>query len=212
MLQRMAKYWQRNQTTDSPTVSNRLPVASTAANANPTTATAVDPSAAVVLFQRVSASDAVTLDATTIGQPQPVRKKRPLSSVSLKRLGILDTATRDQLQGIGIQDAAAFIALPSDRLLPRISAARMKRLQHAVRMAHTIEGMRPWHALLLFAIHRRSPNKLASESAGTLYRDIKRFAWSSRGQRLLSGRAQPTAEQVQSWIESARGRRQRRAA
>jgi hypothetical protein len=212
MLQRMAKYWQRNPTTDSPTVTNRLPVASTQPNTIRTPVPAVEPAEAVVLFQRVSASDPVTLDATTIRQPQPARKKRPLSSVSLKRLGILDSATRDHLEAGGVQDAAAFVALPSDGLLPRISVARMKRLQHAVRMAHTIDDMRPWHALLLFAIHRRSPNKLAGESAGTLYRDIKRFAWSSRGQRLLSGRAQPTAEQVQGWIESARGRRQRLAA
>ncbi|QEG39997.1 DUF4332 domain-containing protein [Roseimaritima ulvae] len=218
MLQRMARYWQRSKPADTPPAPNRLPDTGVQPERQELRRmpAAAASSADTIVFKRMpvpaESLGEAPAEAETLVPPAGVRRKRPLASITLKQLGILDAATRSELEARGVRDAAAFIALPTDSLSPQMSAARLNRLQHAVRMAHTITGMRPWHALLLFAIHRRSPNKLAGESAGTLYRDIKRFAWSSRGQRFLAGRAQPTAEQVQSWIASARARRQRSAA
>ncbi len=71
------------------------------------------------------------------------------------------------------------------------------------RFARCLPPMRPWQALLLYAIHRRSPRRLAEESPARLHRDIQRFCLSSSGKRLLKGRPQPTQEQVTAWVQSA---------
>lgn len=71
------------------------------------------------------------------------------------------------------------------------------------RFARCLPPMRPWHALLLYAIHRRSPRRLAEESPARLHRDIQRFCLSTSGKRLLKGRPQPTQEQVRVWVQSA---------
>ncbi|QDS92589.1 hypothetical protein FF011L_13360 [Roseimaritima multifibrata] len=129
----------------------------------------------------------------------------------LLALGLFSRSTCDWLRAQGIAGERDFLNLPAEALLPRISATTTRRFQLAIRMASAIDGMRPWHALMLFAIHRRSPNKLAAESSGALHRDLTRFSWSTRGQKLLAGRRLPSLLLVEGWIAAARERRGKRA-
>ncbi|GEM_PF-6882594 len=155
-------------------------------------------------------SSRVRLEAPPSSRPHPAQ--RSLADTTLRQIGLLDDHAMKILRKQQIRTAAEFTHMAPDALLPRVSVGQVKRMQQAVRMAHAIDGMRPWHAIWLFAIHRRSPNKLAGESPAVLHRDLIRFSWSSRGQKVVGQRQLPSLDRVRSWIESARIRQQRQQA
>ncbi|MEM9368274.1 MAG: DUF4332 domain-containing protein [Planctomycetota bacterium] len=82
----------------------------------------------------------------------------------------------------------------------RRTRARVRRLQRAIRMAASIDGMMPRDAMLLIAIHRRDVQALACETAAGLRRDLERFALSSRGERFLGTRHLPSLRRLKEWI------------
>ena len=93
---------------------------------------------------------------------------------------------------------------------PRKAASMLRHYRRSIRLAASVPGMMPRDAMLLVSIHRRSIRGLASETPGSLYRDLQRFAESSQGQSLLRGRRLPSTRRIKQWIlqcESARSNR-----
>jgi hypothetical protein len=83
---------------------------------------------------------------------------------------------------------------------PRKAASMLRHYRRAIRLAASVPGMMPRDALLLVSIHRRSIRGLASETPGSLYRDLQRFAESTQGQSLLRGRRLPSVRRIKQWI------------
>jgi len=76
----------------------------------------------------------------------------------------------------------------------------LKQYRRAIRFAASVPGMMPRDALLLISIHRRSVRGLAEESPASLYRDLERFAESTRGRQQLRGRRIPSTRRLKKWI------------
>lgn len=70
----------------------------------------------------------------------------------------------------------------------------------AIVFASKFEGMRPGHAVLLRAIHRRSPRQLRKERPAVILQDLRRFLRSSAGRKLWGDRPEPTLKEVQDWV------------
>jgi hypothetical protein len=75
-----------------------------------------------------------------------------------------------------------------------------------VRFSRLFTDMTSTEARVLFNIHRRTIRALAAESPAALLRDMRRFAVSSRGQRILSGAEVPDISLVRSWVNQAKAR------
>ena len=83
---------------------------------------------------------------------------------------------------------------------PRKAARVLAQYRRAVRLAASVPGLMPHDAVLLVSIHRRSVRGLARETPGALYRDLERFAESSKGRVQLRGRRIPSARRLKRWI------------
>lgn len=80
------------------------------------------------------------------------------------------------------------------------TTAVLARNRRAVRLAAAVPGMMPLDGMLLINIHRRSLRGLAIESPAALYRDLQRFAISTKGRRFLKGRQVPSLRRLKKWI------------
>lgn len=141
-----------------------------------------------------------------------VSHRQAVGRLPLHQAGLHSRRLVDALKAHGIETAGDLVGLDSLPSWARDEAATIRRAQRAIRFSGKVAGMQPWHARLLRAIHRRTPEQLAAESAEAIYRDLVRFGLSSRGQRLLGGRDLPSQKRVRQWVRSARRRVRPRAA
>ena len=128
-----------------------------------------------------------------------------LMSMRLEHTKLCSLDRCEQLSSFGIETAGDLVAADLKSLAlkfvsPRKAVCILKRYRHAIRFAATVPGMMPRDALLLISIHRRNVRGLAMESPLMLYRDLQRFAQSSAGQRLTSGRRLPSLRRIRRWI------------
>ena len=112
----------------------------------------------------------------------------------------------ERLSKLGIVTAGDLVYASLDKAASNFNATHralqvLKQYRLAVRLAANVPGMLPCDAMLLISIHRRSANRLANESAGSLHRDLERFAESTQGQIQLRGRRVPSARRLRRWID-----------
>lgn len=130
---------------------------------------------------------------TGICSPQRAKRLADLNLISAGDLAIADPA-----------------ALAKHFGAQRKAASMLRHYRRAIRLAASVPGMMPRDAMLLVSVHRRSIRGLASETPGSLYRDLQRFAESSQGRSLLRGRRLPSTRRIKQWImqcEAARSNR-----
>jgi hypothetical protein len=135
--------------------------------------------------------------------------------MKIAHIGICSTNRAKRLAQLNIVTAGdlAFAdpaALAKQFGAPRKAASMLRHYRRAIRLAASVPGMMPRDAILLVSIHRRSTRGLARETAGSLHRDLERFAESSQGQSLLRGRRLPSTRRIKQWIlqcESGRSNR-----
>jgi len=175
------------------------------------TAPSADSARRVVLYAHVAEREAESKP-----QPPPARRRRRpinhrewLYAMQLRHLKLCSPARCDLLENAGIVSAGDLMAADIESLARHIGATEtaartLKRFRRAIRLAASISGMMPNDAILLFCIHRRSPQALAIESAVGLHRDLQRFALSTRGQRRLRGRRVPSIKRLRRWIASSK--------
>lgn len=118
----------------------------------------------------------------------------PRRADRLSRLGI--TTLGDLLYGDLRSIAANFGA-------PQKAAEQLGRYRRAIRLAAAVPNLSPADALVLVTIHRRNPQSLIRESAGTLHRDLIRFSNSTLGRSTLRGRPVPSLRRIKRWIAGA---------
>ena len=130
-----------------------------------------------------------------------------LLSMKIEHTRICGTARCEALQKAGVLTAGDLATCDPARLAVRVggnvkAAAILKRYRRAIRFAASVPGMMPLDAMLLINIHRRSLRGLAIESPAALYRDLQRFALSTKGQRVLKGRQLPSVRRLKKWIRA----------
>lgn len=142
------------------------------------------------------------------GQPRSrhVGHRQRILETAIEELQLFSRSRCRELRDCGVETAREFLARDAGELIEQMDAVeRVARSiewrQRAVKFAMSIPGMMPCDALLLFHVHRRSLKLLASESPIQLHRDLERFAWCSRGQRLLKGRPLPDRGRLHGWID-----------
>tara|TARA_R110002049_G_scaffold47902_1_gene138349 strand:- start:36943 stop:37623 length:681 start_codon:yes stop_codon:yes gene_type:complete len=180
----------------------------------------------VLLYAQVDRSDTDYLPPTQQGKPprrnvvsQSTRKQGHrhvrgrvqhrawLLSMRIEHIRICSPARCDALRKVGVVTAGDLATSDPARLAVRLggtvkAAAVLKRYRRAVRLAASVPGMMPLDAMLLINIHRRSLRGLAIESPAALYRDLQRFAISTKGRRLLKGRKVPSIRRLKKWIQA----------
>jgi len=124
------------------------------------------------------------------------------------KAGLFGRRWRTRFAALEIHTVGQFLDIPAARwralgMTPR-EIRKLQRWQQAVRFAASMPGMKPYEAMMLFAVHRRRRSRLAGESAGHLHRDLVRFGLSTAGQRLLRHRQIPERAKISRWIETAR--------
>lgn len=151
----------------------------------------------------------------TLRQPlepaPPPKVNRVRRSPTLRAAGIGSVAQRRALRSVGVLTADDLLRADAAELVqrlhwPAVAERCVRRWQRAIRMARAIRTMTPRDALMLRAVHRRSVRALASEAAPRLYRDLKRYALSSRGAKQLGEHPLPSLDDVRRWIEEAQQR------
>ena len=130
-----------------------------------------------------------------------------LMSMRIEHTKLCSRDRCEQLASFGIETAGDLVTADLKSLAlkfvsPRKAVGILKKYRHAIRFAATVPGMMPRDALLLISIHRRNVRGLAMESPLMLYRDLHRFAQSSAGQRLTSGRRLPSLRRIRRWISA----------
>lgn len=126
----------------------------------------------------------------------------------LAQLGLCSGARCRQLEAIGIVTAEDLVTAELEDLVRRLEAPPAARgvlgsYRRAIRLAMAVPGLTPHEARLLASIHRRTLAALAAESPALLYRDLERFAWSSRGRKQLRGRRLPSPQRVRALVEAS---------
>ncbi|TWU55304.1 DUF4332 domain-containing protein [Rubripirellula reticaptiva] len=168
-----------------------------------------DTQSSVVLYAQLPKTPAKPTAARQRVGPRPLNPagshRERLLSMRLEHIRICSPRRCERLLELGIVTAGDLASADPERLASHFSATRKahRMIQHyrrAIRFAASVPGMMPRDALLLVSIHRRSVRGLAAESAGTLYRDLQRFAESSQGQVLLRGRRLPSTRRLKRWI------------
>ena len=156
---------------------------------------------------------------TEISAPKTRRRRRVrnrvdhrawLLSMRIEHIRICGPARCDALRKAGVLTAGDLATCDPAGLAVRLggtvkAAAVLKRYRRAVRFAASVPGMMPLDAMLLINIHRRSLRGLAIESPAALYRDLQRFAISTKGQRVLKGRQIPSLRRLKKWIHACDG-------
>lgn len=142
--------------------------------------------------------------------PNPVATHRErLLAMRLEHLSLCSPRRCAQLADLGVETAGDLLwcdasAIASTFGAPDRAGRAMERFQAAVRLALDVDGMTPRDAMLLLAIHRRSADSLARETAATLRRDLERFSLSSQGSRLVGRRGIPSHRRIKTWITRCR--------
>lgn len=150
----------------------------------------------------------------TAHQPAGNHRQRVLS-MKIAHIGICSPQRAKRLAALNMITAGDLAVADPSTLAkhfgaPRKAASMLRHYRRAIRLAASVPGMMPRDAMLLVSIHRRSIRGLASETPGSLYRDLQRFAESSQGQTLLRGRRLPSTRRIKQWImqcEAARSNR-----
>ncbi|QDV70323.1 hypothetical protein Poly24_40440 [Rosistilla carotiformis] len=139
-------------------------------------------------------------------QPQTARQRR--MEASLASLRLLPTGVLRQLESSGHRRVQDLLRLnlsqwATEQRLTASQQSQLRTVRRAIRMAFALRAMHPREAYLLIAIHRRSPEDVASDSPRHLFRDLERFALSSRGRALTRRIEIPSLERVSAWIAAA---------
>ena len=114
----------------------------------------------------------------------------------------------DRLAVAGLVDCGDLLDADLDRIAesfqsPRRARWQLRMYRRAVRLSLGVEGLSPADALLLVAIHRRTPASLARCSASELMADIRRFAETTVGRNLIGNRRLPGPKRIGRWMRSA---------
>jgi len=128
----------------------------------------------------------------------PIAALRMLPTTVVQELELANVRTVGELLNLNLREFSRSRKLSNRHLI------RLRDVRRSVRLALAIRGLRPREAYLLIAVHRCRPVDLATESPRRLFRDLQRFALSSRGARIVKRMQLPTADRVESWIASAR--------
>ena len=150
-------------------------------------------------------------ESPSIESASPTPAKPGRRAPTLRAAGVGSVAQRRALRSVGVLTTEDLLRTDAASLVqrlqwPAVAERRVRRWQRAIRMARTIRSMTPRDALMLRGIHRRSVRAVASDSAPRLYRDLKRYALSSRGAKQLADHPLPSLEQVRRWIDEAQQR------
>lgn len=160
----------------------------------------------VVLYAHLDDSSVVQEGASSRrDRASTVNHREWLLSMKLEHTQLCSPIRCERLRGLGIVTAGELVAANPDVLAAEFAAPQkalqiIKRYRRAIRFAAAVPGMMPRDALLLISIHRRSVRGLAIESPAVLYRDLQRYAESSRGRKLLRGRRLPSMRRLKRWI------------
>ncbi|NND97370.1 MAG: DUF4332 domain-containing protein [Pirellulaceae bacterium] len=132
-----------------------------------------------------------------------------LLSKRLLHLKICSQQRCDQLRHFGIVTAGDLanvdpVKLARDMGAPEKAVQVIKRYRAAIRLAASVPGMMPRDAQLLIRIHRHSVRAIALDSPSALYHDLRRFAVSSKGRRMIRGRRLPSLRKVKNWVTACR--------
>ena len=166
----------------------------------------------VVLYARIGSP----VDERSTRSPRPLKSPCParpthsshrerLLSMKLEHTRLCSPHRCQRLGALGIVTAGDLASANPDQLARQFAAPHraisvIKRYRRAIRLAAAVPGMMPRDALLLVSIHRRSVRGLASESPSALYRDLERYAESTRGRLQLRGRRIPSTRRLKRWI------------
>lgn len=139
---------------------------------------------------------------------KPLTARQRRMEASLASLRLLPPAMVQRLEEDGKSRVADLLQLnlsqwATQQGLTRSQHSRLRTVRRAIRMAFALRVMHPREAYLLIAIHRSSPADVASDSARHLFRDLERFAMSSRGRALMKRIEFPSIDRVSTWIQSA---------
>jgi len=142
-------------------------------------------------------------------ESEPISRLRVFSRKWLAALHRAEIVTVGQLAHCDPSILAAKlpqIAGPVDGVSQSTAAMAFKiaRVQRLIRFSSRFSDMTVAEANLLFAVHRRSKNRLSQDSVAMLCRDLQRFGLSSRGQKMTKRINVPDFRRVRSWIEQAR--------
>jgi hypothetical protein len=137
--------------------------------------------------------------------PAHVSHRERLLSMRLEHTKLCSPRRCERFRQLGIVTAGDLSGANPERLAmhfgaPRKALSMIKQYRRAIRFATAVPGMMPRDALLLISIHRRSARGLACESPAALYRDLERFAESSKGRLQLRGRRIPSVRRLKRWI------------
>lgn len=173
----------------------------------------IDPSLSqVVLYARIGnsprkRSNRAPRPTKTTRRAVPVRAshRERLLSMKLEHTKLCSPHRCQRLKSLGIVTAGDLASANPDQLSRQFTAPRraigvIKRYRRAIRLAAAVPGMMPRDAILLVSIHRRSVRGLASESPSALYRDLERYAESTKGRLQLRGRRIPSTRRLKRWI------------
>lgn len=173
-------------------------------------------SPAVTLYARIP-GDPVSGNSMPTGSANPTQRRgmpsatstgnhrQRVLSMKIAHIGICSSNRAKRLADLNITTAGDLAFADPAELAkkfgaPRKAASMLRHYRRAIRLAASVPGMMPRDAILLVSIHRRSTRGLASETAGSLHRDLERFAESSQGQSLLRGRRLPSTRRIKQWI------------
>ena len=114
----------------------------------------------------------------------------------------------DRLAELGVVTCGDLLDADLQSLADRFRSRRralwqLRMYRRAVRLAVSVEGLRPADALILVAIHRRTPASIARSGAAELSGDIRRFADTTVGRSLMGGRRVPGTKRIAKWIAAA---------
>ncbi|KAA1259560.1 hypothetical protein LF1_20940 [Rubripirellula obstinata] len=149
-------------------------------------------------------------------QPAGNHRQRVLS-MKIAHIGICSPQRAKRLAALNLISAGDLAVADPSTLAkhfgaPRKAASMLRHYRRAIRLAASVPGMMPRDAMLLVSVHRRSIRGLASETPGSLYRDLQRFAESSQGRSLLRGRRLPSTRRIKQWITQCEAARSNRPA
>ncbi|WP_417744127.1 DUF4332 domain-containing protein [Rosistilla oblonga] len=147
-------------------------------------------------------------EAAPIQRSKPRTARQRRMEASLASLRLLPPSLVRQLESHGLVSVKDLLNLnltewASERGLSKSHQSQLRTVRRAIRMAMSLRVMHPRDAYLLIAIHRRSPEDVASDSPRHLFRDLERFALSSRGRALMRRIEFPSIDRVATWISAA---------
>lgn len=163
-----------------------------------------NPAAEPSLLRRSRRAHSPPAVTPTAQQPIGNHRQRVLS-MKIAHIGICSPQRAKRLAALNLMSAGDLAVADPSALAkhfgaPRKAASMLRHYRRAIRLAASVPGMMPRDAMLLVSVHRRSIRGLATETPGSLYRDLQRFAESTQGQSLLRGRRLPSTRRIKQWI------------